>query len=237
MEEMKVVQGNNYIHLFSGGLDSTYCLFELCKQLEKRREASYIQPIFMDYGQYASTAEWSSVRRVIKFIQSELHNQAVLNDPIIINFRSDLFIWSKSVAFTGIETKDSTPEIENRNMVLLSILYSYAIACARNQNIPETVFDVYSGFKNGEIGDCKIPFFNTLSELMKKYHPEYTMNFHVLPANLTRKTTYGKLKKLLKGSQPKLERLLALTISCYSPNNGKACGNCWKCRKIAEGKL
>lgn len=237
MEEMKVIQGNNYIHLFSGGLDSTYCLFKLCKELEKSNEDSNVQPIFMDYGQFASTAEWSSVRGVIKFIHSEMLNQAILNDPIIINLRSDLFIWSKSVAFTGIETKDSTPEIENRNMILLSILYSYAIACARNQSIPEAVFNVYSGFIDGEIVDCNNLFFTTLSKLMKQYHPEYTMNFHLLPANLKRETTYGKLKKLLKGSQPKLKRLLDLTISCYSPINGKACGNCWKCRKIAEGKM
>jgi len=237
MELMNVVQGNNYIHLFSGGLDSTYSLFKLCKELEKSGGACSVQPIFVDYGQYASTAEWSSVRRVIKFLRSELRNHAVVNDPIIINLRSDLFIWSKSVAFTGIENEDSTPEIENRNMVLLSMLYSYAIACARNRNIPETVFNVYSGFKDGEMRDCNNEFLDRLSELMRQYHPEYIMNFHLLPGNLTRKRTYAKLKELLKGSQPKLERLLGLTISCYLPNNGKPCHKCWKCRKIAEDKL
>ena len=237
MEEMKVVQGNNYIHLFSGGLDSTYSLFKLCKELEKSNEAGNIQPIFMDYGQYASIAEWGSVNKVIKFIQSELHNPGVLNNPIIINLRSDLFIWSKSVAFSGIESKDSTPEIENRNMVLLSTLYSYAIACARNKNIPEAVFNVYSGFKDGEMGDCNNLFFKRLSELMRQYHSEYNMNFHLLSTNLTRKQTYSDLRRLLKGSQPKLNKLLDLIISCYSPHNGKACGDCWKCRKIAEGKL
>ena len=237
MEEMKVIRGNNCIHLFSGGLDSTYCLFKLCKELEERSEASNVQPIFVDYGQFASIAEWSSVRRVIEFIRSELLNHFVLKDPIILNFRSDLFIWTKSVAFTGIETRDSTPEIENRNMVLLSILYSYAIACARNQGVPEAEFDVYSGFKDGEIGDCNTLFLNALSELMKQYHQEYTMKFNLLPANLTRGKTYDKLRQLVKGSQPKLKTLLDLTISCYSPINGKACHNCWKCRKIAEEKL
>lgn len=237
MEEMKVVKGDNEIHLFSGGLDSTYSLFKRCKEVEKASEASHIQPIFMDYGQYASIAEWSSVREVVKFIQSELNGRTILDEPIIINLRSDLFIWSKSVAFNGMETKGSTPEIENRNMVLLSILYSYAMACARNQNVPKAVFEVYGGFKDGEIADCNSSFFSSLSGLMKQYHPEYTVNFHLLPGGLTRKNTISKLKKLLKGSETKLKRLKGLTISCYSPIDGKPCGACWKCRKIAEGKL
>jgi len=237
MEEIKVIQGINYIHLFSGGLDSTYSLFDLCREFEKRSESSKIQPIFLDYGQYASIAEWTSVNNVIKFIQSELHSPEILNHPIIVNLRSDLFIWSKSVAFNGIQTKDSDPEIENRNMVLLSILYSYAIACARNQNIHKAIFEVYGGFKDGEIADCKASFFNSLSQLMKQYHPEYIMNFHLLPAKFDRQTTINAMKRLLKGSEDKLKRLKGLTISCYSPINGEACGKCWKCLKISEGKL
>lgn len=237
MEEMKVIQGNNHIHLFSGGLDSTYSLFDLCKKFEKGSETSKIQPIFMDYGQYASIAEWASVNNVMQFIKSELNHPEVLNHPIIINLRSDLFIWSKSVAFSGIETKASTPEIENRNMVLLSILYSYAIACARNQNIPKAVFEVYSGFKDREIADCNALFFNSLSHLMKQYHPEYVMNFHVLPAEFDREKTFNELKHLLKGSETKVKKLKELTISCYSPIDLRACGKCWKCIKILEGKL
>jgi len=236
MEEMKVVQGDNYVHLFSGGLDSTYSLFRLCRELEKVDRISYVQPIFMDYGQYASMAEWSSVRKVSGLIQSEL-SRAILNEPIIISLRSDLFIWSRSVAFCGKETSDSTPEIENRNMVLLSILYSYAIACARNQGISSAAFNVSSGFIDKEISDCSKVFFDGLSGLMQQYHPEYTMSFHLLPEKLTRKATYSKLKDLLKGSQDKLKGLLAATISCYSPIDGKPCGKCWKCRMIAEGKL
>ncbi len=235
MEEINVIEGRNFVHLFSGGLDSSYGLLKLAEDQAKKNIEGEIYPIFMDYGQFATSTEWNQVQKLTKFISNTVKD-SVIHMPIRINLESDLFKWCHNVAFTGKEVGDENPEIQNRNMVLLGILFSYLLGCAQNQGILRANFEISSGFRNGEMGDCSAAFFEALSSVFRIYHNEYPMKIILLPG-LTRKQVYRRLKKLLRGSQDQLEVFYSMTTSCYSPINGKACGKCLKCIRIAQEKL
>ncbi|HUW45294.1 MAG TPA: 7-cyano-7-deazaguanine synthase [Dehalococcoidia bacterium] len=234
MEEINVIEGLNFIHLFSGGLDSAYSLLKLAKDHTNKKKSRGIHPIFMDYGQYAASTEWNQVQQLTMFI-SNIVEDSFIHIPIRINLDSDLFKWCHNVAFTGKEVGDANPEIQNRNMVLLSILFSFLLGCAQNQGVTRADFEISSGFKDGEMGDCSATFFDALTDIFRSYHGEHNMKIILLPP-LSRKQVYARIKTLLGGSQNQLELFSSMTTSCYSPVNGKACGSCWKCRRIAEEK-
>jgi 7-cyano-7-deazaguanine synthase in queuosine biosynthesis len=237
MEEITINDKLNYVHLISGGLDSTYSLMKLTKSIIRGKKPRFaVSPVFFNYGQYAADAEFKCCEKVVNKIASEFGVSDLLHRPLNISLCSGLFQWCKNVAFTGIEIGDETCEIQNRNMVLISILASYLFACAENQKIESTNFEIHSGFKDGEMPDCKSEFFNKLSDLLSVYKPHYTIKLGLLP-NLNRQQVINKMKKLLRGSEIKLKEFMRITISCYAPQNGKPCGLCWKCKKLKEEKV
>lgn len=237
MHEIQVDKTKNYIHLFSGGLDSTYALLKLATDVYKgKKEKHQIQPIFIDYGQHVAPYEWESVQDVINFIRSTLDETDFLLDPIHISLRSDLLTWCNNVAFTGKEVGDETCEIQNRNMILVSIVASYLMACAENQGIEMTIFEIYSGLKDGEMPDSNRHFFDRLEELLHEYKGQYPIKVELIP-KWSRDKICGEIKRLLKGNEAQLKQLLALTVSCYSPIDGrKPCGDCLKCRMMKQEK-
>lgn len=237
MNEVLVDKEHNYVHLISGGLDSTYSLLKLAKDVKKEKKPKYpIHPIFFDYGQFAANTEWKSVLSVVKYISSHLDMSNTIANPVQISLRSDLFKWCKNVAFTGEEVGDKTCEIQNRNMILISVLASYLFACAENQKVNHTSFEVHSGFKNGEMPDCNRGFFDSLAGILLTYRKKYKIKFEIMD-NTDRQGIINRTKKLLRGSEEELKRVLRMTISCYSPINGKPCGSCWKCNKLKKDKI
>lgn len=237
MEEITVNEGLNYVHLISGGLDSTYSLMDLTRSIMKEEKLrSVIYPIFFDYGQFAAVDEYSCAKKVVSKVIAEYNAGTILYMPKHISLRSDLFGWCRNVAFTGTEVGDATCEIQNRNMVLFSVLASYLFACAENQKISKSKFEVYSGFKEREMPDCNSEFFGKLSQLLSLYKPNFEIAIILLP-DFKRQQVVNKMKKLLKGSEVKLKQFKAATISCYSPQNGKACGLCWKCKQLNKETL
>jgi 7-cyano-7-deazaguanine synthase in queuosine biosynthesis len=237
MIEIKVNKELNYIHLLSGGLDSTYALMVLIKDIKERKKPrSIITPVFIDYGHYAAKAEFACVKKVAAKIITEFDAKSILKEPLYISLRSELFQWCKSEAMIGRDIGKGTCEIQNRNMVLVSILASYLFASAENQKIEKTVFEIHSGFKDGEMPDCNLLFFELLKCLLLVYKPNYKMNFIILQ-NISRQQIFKKMKRLLKGNESKLQQFKDMIISCYSPKeDGSACGKCWKCRNIKKHK-
>lgn len=238
MEEIEVNEKHNFIHMFSGGLDSTCELLRLALEMDRSEtEKRTVWPLFIDYGQFAAWHEWACVNRIVAFIRARLDDPTFIRPPLRMCLRSDLFTWCRNVAFTGVEVGDEDCEIQNRNIILLSAVSSYLRACARNQGIENTEFEIHTGFKEREMADASRDFFETLEELLTEQKGDYTIRIKLL-GDLTRGQTYTRLKKLLKGSQQALNELLELTTSCYSPRpNGKPCGQCWKCKRIAALKL
>lgn len=236
MEEIRITEGLNYIHLFSGGLDSTYALLKLAKEIDKGKKGKgIIQPIFMDYGQFAAKTEWEKARLITSFITKRLREPNLIPKPIRINLRSDLFNWCNNQAFTGKNLEENECEIPNRNMVLLSVVFSYLMACAQNQGIERAKFEISSGFKDGEMKDCSSAFFDSVIETFKIYNQAYSFNIVLLPSVSLAKI-FSDLKRLVHGKQSDFNQLLSITSSCYAPIDGKPCGSCYKCRTRAQEK-
>ena len=242
MKEIKLNQEINYIHLLSGGLDSTYSLLSRVKELKEKEPPIIIQPIFFDYGHKAAKIEWARVRKIAKYICSFFNNKSLIANPLKISLRSNLFTWSKSDAFKG-KKGEKNPEIENRNMVLFSVLASYLIACANNQKIKSTTFEITSGFKEKELPDSKSAFFEKIKDLLRMYnierkHPkDLKFNFQILEG-MGRQTIIDETKKLLNDDETKWEKLRGLMTSCYDPSDsGDPCSECSKCKLLSNERM
>jgi len=145
-------------------------LFKLAKAISKGKEANNpINPVFLDYGHAAAQTERECSQKVVNYIRSYFKNEVVINELIEISLVSQLFSWCNSVAFTGNINGNDTCEIQNRNMVLYSILGSYLFACADEQGIEKATFQITSGFINKEMKDCSSEFFKTMERLFSKY--------------------------------------------------------------------
>jgi 7-cyano-7-deazaguanine synthase in queuosine biosynthesis len=239
IREITLNETRNYIHLISGGLDSAYSLLKIAKEKKEKEPSVVIHPIFFDYGQFAAETEWASVTKIVGYIRSFLNEHSIIDDPVRISLESELFQWSESDAFKGIEGK-CDPEIENRNLVLFSILTSYLMACANHQRVPEAEFSISSGFKETEMADCSTDFFKKFEELLSMYKPKMRFHFPIL-RNWSRKRTVEETKSLLdsneKHARDELKKFQQLTTSCYSPTvNGEPCGRCSKCRSLEPKK-
>lgn len=238
MREIILNEECNYIHLLSGGLDSAYSLLKIAKE-SKRLNGQVnviIHPIFFDYGHFAAEVEWNRVQKIVNYVRDFLQDKDAIDDPIRISLRSDLFTWSNSCAFKG-EKGDNEPEIENRNMVLFSVLSSYLIACANHQKIKSTKFKITSGFKEGELPDCNKKFFDKFSELLRLYKKDLIFDFEILES-MEYQQVISKMKRLLRGNEDEVRKFRTLTTSCYSPTaNGDACGKCYKCKSLEIEKM
>ena len=167
----------------------------------------------------------------------------MLDDPLKISIRSELFSWSLSDAIKG-EEGEKSPEIENRNLVLFSILASYLIACANHQRIIDekddgvkATFLITSGFKEKELPDCNQAFFEKFAELLSDYKRALKFSFSIL--NIAdRKDLFKDLQRIFIGNGINTSKFHALTTSCYHPNaDGTPCGRCSKCEIIREEKM
>jgi len=235
MREIDLNTKCNYIHLLSGGLDSAYSLLKIARKLKKDKESLIIHPIFFDYGHFSATTEWERTVKIVEYIRGFLSDKKLLDDPVKISLKSDLFQWCESDAFKG--KGDGTCEIENRNIILFSVLASYLIACARHQKIDSAEFKITSGFKEKELPDCNNNFFKRITELLGTYTKnKFKFDFDILEG-MGRQTVINKTKKLLRWKKIELRKFLQLTISCYSPINGKPCNLCCKCRLLKKEKM
>lgn len=236
MREIKLNKTCNYVHLISGGLDSAYSLLRIAKEKKEKEPSIVIHPIFFDYGQFAAKTEWARVAKIVEYIRNFLNEQSIVDDPVKISLESELFQWSESDAFKGIKGNPD-PEIENRNLVLFSVLASYLMACAKHQKIPKAEFRISSGFKEKEMADCSRDFFEEFSKLLSMYKPNMEFYFEILK-NWNRLRVIHETKVLLDFSETELRKFRQLTTSCYSPGiNGKPCGKCSKCKSLKLEKM
>lgn len=215
--------------LLSGGVDSTLATL-LSIKAENSKTVSRIAPVFVDYGQNSRKQEWRAVINVSKRLRVEAEIQAMRFDPPVkIGLAMPdtdalgIFKWSSSVLVSDNESgKD---EIENRNMVLISVVASYAKALTPLGQ--EAV--IITGFRN-EFYDTNLKFVEGLNKVFK------TQNMHVkisVPV-IDYKGVVGKKELIAKFSSMGYKDLIDLTWSCYKPKNGCPCGICSACKKRAK---
>jgi 7-cyano-7-deazaguanine synthase in queuosine biosynthesis len=224
----------NYFFLVSGGLDSSYGLLRFSIENKERRPVNLI---FFDYGQATAEYEWKSVCKLYKFLTEHFGQNHALIEPFKIDLRSMLFSWSKSVSFTGKEETGimnkhfNVCEIENRNMVIYSILYSYILSLVKKQDISSCEIVVLSGLRNHELSDASDTFFGYISKAMLQYHREYKFTTQFI-VDKTPKQILEDLFIIFQNDEQKVLNFCRYTHSCYSSINGNPCSNCPKCKSI-----
>ncbi|MBN2788680.1 MAG: 7-cyano-7-deazaguanine synthase QueC [Candidatus Delongbacteria bacterium] len=201
------------IVLLSGGLDSTTCLAIACSKFDEVHTVSF------DYGQKHSfeleLAEFNSKR-----FNAKVHKVAKLDPAFFKN--SSLTNTDMTVQKDSLNL-DMIPDtyVPARNTVFLSYALAYAesIKCS---NIFIGVNSVdYSGYP-----DCRpeyIEAFEIMSNLAIKESVEGNLTIKIeTPLIDMSKSEIIKIGKSLNVDYSK-------TLSCYDPENGKACGHCDSC--------
>lgn len=224
----------NYFFLISGGLDSSYGLLKFALQ---NRGSKPINLIFFDYGQATAKYEWESVCKVYDFLSNHFDQTQTFIEPFKIDLRSMLFSWSNSISFTGkqetgmINSHFDICEIENRNMVIYSILYSYILSLIKKQDISACEIRVLSGLRNHELSDASEPFFRYLNQAMLEYHQEYKFVVEFI-IDKTPRQILEALFSIFQNDKQKILTFCRYTHSCYTSTDGTPCNNCPKCKSI-----
>lgn len=230
-----IVEGDkNYFFLFSGGLDSSYGLLKLLIEGKIKKP---INLIFFNYGQFSEKYEWQAVEKVYDFLERYFDTNNILQKPFKIDLSSDLFTWTESVSFTGSihkpkNNKFAETEIENRNIVLFSILYSYILSLINRQAISKCEIIIYTGLRDKELPDASSSFFYHLNEAMKEYHEDYPFSVKFI-IDETPNEILEKLKRnILPLDRKKIVEFCKSVSSCYAPKDGKPCYECAKCKNV-----
>lgn len=114
-----------YFLLLSGGLDSTIAGLKIIEV----GDCSRIIPVFVNYGQKSVEQEWDSVKKVAEKMKMLTRDKEItFHPPVRIDLKSEevfsIFNWSKSKLITG--NNQANAYVENRNMILISVVASYA---------------------------------------------------------------------------------------------------------------
>jgi len=145
--------------LLSGGIDSTLATLKAI-QAGSNKSVSSIVPVFIDYGQKSRKQEWNAVLKVSERLRKEANAKEIRFDPpakirLAAYSRNGfgIFKWSESMLIKG--DKSGVAEVENRNMVLVSIAASYAKSLTPHNERAVII----TGFRN--------EFYDTRTEFVK----------------------------------------------------------------------
>lgn len=205
------------IVLFSGGLDSTTCLY-LARQQEEK-----ILALSFDYGQ----------RHTIELAKATAICQDLAIEHLIIHLDASVFANSSLVDrnIEVVKNQLSTNEIPNtyvpgRNLLFLSFATSLAEGRAFDRiYIGVNALD-YSGYP-----DCRPEFIDSFTKTIqigtKQGQQGKTIEIITPLIQLTKKEIVLKAKQL---TVP-----FGKTHSCYDPQDGKPCGQCESCLLRQKG--
>ncbi|HUL58283.1 MAG TPA: 7-cyano-7-deazaguanine synthase QueC [Anaeromyxobacteraceae bacterium] len=209
--------------LLSGGLDSSTCL------AVARRDGFEVHALSVDYGQRhrdelsrarrVARALGAADHRVVKVDLSAFGGSALTDPAIAVPRRRPVSRMASEIPVTYVPA---------RNTVLLALALAHAETVgAEDVYIGVNAID-YSGYP-----DCR---------------PEFLRAFERVARLATRAGVEGRplrirapLVRLGKAAIVRLGTRLgvdyAMTLSCYDPSGGKACGECDACRLRRRGFL
>jgi 7-cyano-7-deazaguanine synthase in queuosine biosynthesis len=218
--------GHCYV-LFSGGVDSTLAMLKIAKQGERSR----ITPLFFDYGQKAAEKEKEAVGKLIPLLRERVGDGVVIGNCRIHEVGgTGLFPWSRSSILKGRSDTVSRPDVENRNMVLISLAVSVIMADRNHDKAERRGRSLVVGFRN-EHYDTKRAFATRMDAVTSRdpfgvkiitplVSSDYAIGWHSLSRQF---------------ASEDIEFLLPHTWSCYSPTGkGLPCGRCGSCRSRAR---
>jgi len=207
-----------YFLSLSGGMDSTIAGLKILENVNNTQ----VFPIFINYGQKSVDQEWISVQKVMRKMKEYFECKEILIvDPIRINLKKikgyGIFDWSESMLITGNE---ESPYLENRNMILLSIIASFA---EEKINEKEKAI-IITGFRGG-YEDTSQSFVEAINNVF---------NVLSLRVRVEAPIINYENKALLLKEHSKYSEFWDLTWSCYKPVEGNPCGKCPACKDRAK---
>lgn len=201
--------------VFSGGQDSTTCLFWAMEQFDE------VEAISFDYGQK---------HRLELEIATEIAKQAeVPLTKLKMNLLSQ--ITNNSLTNSDLEVEDEKPDsrppntlVEGRNMLFLT----YSAIYAKSKNIQHLVTGVgqtdFSGYP-----DCRDEFIKSLNQTLN-LSMDYTYEIHT-PLMWRNKEQIWQLADELGVFDLVREK----TLTCYNGIIGSGCGSCPACKLRNNG--
>ncbi|MBR2370270.1 MAG: 7-cyano-7-deazaguanine synthase QueC [Paludibacteraceae bacterium] len=206
----KVLKEEKAIVVFSGGQDSTTCLFWALEQFQE------VVAVTFDYGQ-RHVKEIECAKSITKELGVEHHilDMALLNQ-----------LAPNSLTRSDIEVDEEIPDgktapnslVEGRNMLFLT----FAAVLAKGKDIRHIVTGVcetdFSGYP-----DCRDVFIKSLNVTLN-LSMDYSYVIHTPLMWLTKAQTWELADKL-----GKLDYIREKTLTCYNGIQGDGCGHCPAC--------
>jgi 7-cyano-7-deazaguanine synthase in queuosine biosynthesis len=215
----------HYYALFSGGLDSTLAILLVSSQ----RNTVRITPIFFKYGQKSAVEEEKAVRRLFPLLRKHLGNPSSVLDECREFDIAGLFSWSNSPILQHNSTSEGSPDVENRNMILIGCAASLMMADQKRRG--NEAMELMVGFKN-EHYDTKRQFASAINGVFKTMGKPISL---ITPLISERQTGCSAPKRLAKYAHALgVFDLLKESWSCYYPQSGKPCNNCSACEGRSE---
>jgi len=206
---------NKALVVFSGGQDSTTCLFWALKNFDE------VETLCFDYGQRHRIEE-QAARSIAKKARV----------PFTL-FNLDLLkqITNNSLTNNTMEVEENKPEnrppntlVEGRNMLFLT----FAAIFAKSKGITNLVTGVgqadYSGYP-----DCRDEFIRSLNQTLN-LSMEFSFKIHTPLMWKTKANIWA-----LSDELGVFDLVRAETVTCYNGIKGDGCGHCPACRLRRNG--
>ncbi len=201
--------------LFSGGQDSTTCLFRAKKQFDE------VEAVAFNYGQRHST-ELEAAKNIAEKAGVQLH---ILHLGLLQELTSNA-LTSPEMEVEKIKPANRPPNalVEGRNMLFMT----YAAILAKSKGIEHLVTGAgqedYSGYP-----DCRNDFFLSLNQTLN-LSMDYEFKIHTPLMWKNKAETWQLADELGVFETVKNE-----TVTCYNGIKGAGCGECPACRLRNNG--
>lgn len=206
---MTITEDKKALVVFSGGQDSTTCLFWA------KKEFAQVSAIAFDYGQ-RHAIELEAAKSIAQKARIDLHIF-----PLALIGQLSTNSLTHHAIEVDKEKPDSTPPntlVEGRNMLFLT----YAAIYAKSKGIKHLITGVgqadFSGYP-----DCRNDFIVSLNQTLN-LSMDYPYEIHT-PLMWKNKTEIWQMADELGV----LELVQNETVTCYNGIKGKGCGDCPAC--------
>ncbi len=216
-----------YYSLFSGGVDSALATYKILVTTH----GCHISPIFFDYGQKAARYEQEHSTKAVTILQSiaSRTNSTVDSCQAFQFVPSDFLSWSDSDILSRANGK-SNLDVENRNMILISLLVSIILADRKKTRASlrtKGQSGLIVGFKN-EHYDTRMQYVSLFNQLLSK-KPFFVSIVTPLISSHQRRSFHSLAKEFF--SDDSCKQLVENAWSCYFPTPaGQQCGKCPPCK-------